>query len=298
MLGLPKSTEFNKTIPKGKLFSNALSSDPLRQLYDEQVAKVVWRNKLSNATYPPYASYPSGMELEVMEVKTLTSRLDKRLMRTIDRHIPYYSLYLVSHESQYQAWIAKKRFTTRTVYVDNYYRTGWLSKSDITFDFSGHTPLETLNTLVEQVQAKVAPIQMAQIEQCNAFLEYFRTMKMTRSYKPVLVLATIQSGGAITLEKAAMQFIRYYQGRAKRGQIVENGYCIYGDAEAPLNKIYNNLITMPIAALCGSGYFTYDNLTRTFSFADDIYDGLSMDEIDEIVASCKMRLQKYFERLG
>ncbi|MCD8157720.1 MAG: hypothetical protein LUD77_02170 [Clostridiales bacterium] len=55
---------------------------------------------------------------------------------------------------------------------------------------------------------------------------------------------------------------------------------------------------MPIAALCSSGYFTYESITCTFSFADNLYDSLSLEEIDEIENICKMRLSKYFNKIS
>ncbi len=182
--------------------------------------------------------------------------------------------------------------------VESYHHTGWLQEQDFRFVFTNNTPKITLKNLIKQVASFCIKPMNEQLENADGFMEYFRSMRMSRSYKPVLVLAAIQCGGTISLEKAAQQFIRFYQGRADRGQPTEKGYCVYCDKEASLSKVYYNLVNMPIAALCSSGYFTYDSITRTFSFADNLYDSLSLEEIDEIESICKMRLSKYFNKIS
>lgn len=297
MLGLPESTEFNRTIPKKTLFTKAILTDSMRSIYESQVTRIIWRNKLSNATYPLYSDAATGSELELFEIQTKGKKLDKRLLRSIDRSIPYYIFHVVNYGDMRQAWIAKKRSSRRSMRIENYYHTTWMPETEFQFEFTGNTPKATLNNLIDQLDAQRSRLPSEQLEQCNAFMAYFRDMKMSRSYKPVLVMATIQNGGSITLEKAAIQFTRFYQGRAERGLPTENGYCVYCDKEAPLSKVCTNLVTMPITALCNSGYFTYDKLTRVFSFADDLYDNLTLEEIDEIVSICKMRLDRYFDRI-
>lgn len=126
-------------------------------------------------------------------------------------------------------------------------------------------------------------------------VNYFRVMKMTRSYKPVLILATLQSDGSITVERAAEYFVKFYRRRMDAGLRPEVGSCIYADSSATRGAIINNLVTNPVNALCGSGFFEYDAVCGAFSFAGDIYDGLSLDEIDEISRLCHLRLDNYFK---
>ncbi len=296
MLNLPKSTEYNRIIPKDKLFANSILTDSMRDVYENQVERIIWRNKLSNSTYPSYSKLPHGSEMEVFEILAKEPRIDKRLLRSIDRSIPYHIFHVVTNADLHQAWIAEKSRSVRSIRIENYRHTGWLAEQDFKFDFSGSTPKETVHSLIEQVNSRRVQPANEQAEQCSAFMSYFRDMKMTRSYKPVLVLAAIYCGGAITLERAALQFMEFYQGRTEQGLPTENGYCVYCDKNAPLNKVYTNLINMPIKALCNSGYFVYDRYTRVFSFADNLYENLTLEEIDEIVSICKMRLNMYFQK--
>ncbi|MCD7828775.1 MAG: DUF4391 domain-containing protein [Clostridiales bacterium] len=297
MLELPKTTEFNKVIPKEKLFARAVTTEPMRDVYESQVKRIIWKNKLSSVTYPPYANSAQDLELEVFEIQTFTPKIDKRLLRSIDRSIPYYIFHVVTNDDMYQAWIAEKNRSARTIRVENYRHTGWMPETEFQFEFTGSTPKKTLDNLIEQVNTRRIHLANEQAEQCSSFMAYFREMRMTRSYKPVLILAVIQCGGMISLEKAVQYFKAFYRDRINRGLPTEKDYCVYSDENASLNKIYANLINNPINALCNSGYFAYDSITCIFSFAGDLYDNLTLNDIDEIVNICKNRLNEYFERL-
>ena len=50
MLGLPKTTEFNKRIPKQKFYENINITPALRRIFVEQIKVVYWRNKIAPTT--------------------------------------------------------------------------------------------------------------------------------------------------------------------------------------------------------------------------------------------------------
>ena len=123
-------------------------------------------------------------------------------------------------------------------------------------------------------------------------------MKMVRSYKPVLILAALEHGGSITVDQAVDYFLRFYSARREKGLAPEFGPCIYAEENAKRSAVCTNLIQNPITALCGSGFFEYDQTEKVFSFLPDIYDGLSLDQIDEIIRLCQQRLNQYFSGRG
>lgn len=294
-LKLPKSTEFNRVIPKNKIFLYTVYSQTLRDIYYEQIDTVTWKNKLSKETFD-IISDNAFSEIEVFDIAMKTGSIDKRLLRQIDKGIPYYIFHVLNHENRYQAWIANKRDFNGKIKVENYIRTLWLGESDFRFSFEGGTIQGIYNNLREQVEEKRKRkiVKSEQIEECNAFMDYFRTMKMSRSYKPVLILAAMQAGGSITIEQAAHFFVRFYHDRKLSGLKPEAGNCIYADDPDNISGIKYNIIRNPVAALCNSGFFEYDPENQVFSFANDIYDGLTLDEIDEIGSRCNERLKNYF----
>ena len=297
-LHLPESTALNKVIPKNKFFVHTISSPLLREIYDEQVNVITWRNKLSAETFDVKAE--SGFsELEVFDIALKTRSVDKRLLRQIDKGIPYYIFHVLNYEDRYQAWIANKRDFGGKIKVENYIRTLWLDESDFCFSLVGGTIQGIYNNLKEQVEEKRKRkiIKAEQLEECNAFMDYFRKMKMSRSYKPVLILAAIQAGGSITVDQAAQFFVRFYHDRKLAGLKPEIGNCIYADEPDNIKGIKYNLIYNPVDALCRSGFFEYDAENQIFSFANDIYEGLTLDEVDEIIRLCSIRLQNYFKNI-
>lgn len=50
MLGLPKTTEFNRRIPKAKFYENINITSSLKRLFVDQVKNVYWRNKIASTT--------------------------------------------------------------------------------------------------------------------------------------------------------------------------------------------------------------------------------------------------------
>lgn len=295
-LNLPKETEFNRIIPKKKLFTHAIISSSIRDIYDEQIDVIIWRNKLSAETFG-ISSSTEFSELEILDISMKAHSFDKRLLQHIDKHIPYYIFHILGYENRYQAWIAGKRNYNGKIKIENYSHTSWLDEKEFDFSFLGNSIEKIYSSLREQIESKRTRkiIKAQQLEECNAFMNYFRTMKMSRSYKPVLILATLQAGGSITVEQAAYFFIKFYQKRKLAGFNPEVGNCIYADEPENLKAIHYNLIHNPIDALCHSGFFEYDSDNQIFSFSNEIYDGLTLDEIDEIGQLCHIRLQKYFK---
>lgn len=50
MLGLPKSTEFNKRIPKQKFYENIAVTPAMKKAFVEQIRIIYWRNKIAATT--------------------------------------------------------------------------------------------------------------------------------------------------------------------------------------------------------------------------------------------------------
>ena len=50
MIGLPKSTEFNRRIPKQKFYENISVSPTLKRVFIDQIKVIYWRNKVAATT--------------------------------------------------------------------------------------------------------------------------------------------------------------------------------------------------------------------------------------------------------
>ena len=108
----------------------------------------------------------------------------------------------------------------------------------------------------------------------SCLLDYCKSMKMSYSYKPILILALLHFGdknGCITIQEAATFFRRYYADRKAHGLPVEKKPCIYLRDDVTDKQIIKNLITNPVKALIESGYFFYNEKSQLFSVSPDLW---------------------------
>lgn len=139
MLGLPKTTEFNKRIPKQKFYENMDISPALKKVFVEQVKIIYWKNKIAAST-TNLAAGSEVTELEVFEIRLNSPVLDDGLLRQIDREIPYHILFLLEYEGKYQAWIGYKEAAAsgnKAFKVNGYYYTEWFVEDELPLKMEG-----------------------------------------------------------------------------------------------------------------------------------------------------------------
>lgn len=153
MIGLPKSTEFNKRIPKQKFYENMDISPALKRIFVEQVRIIYWKNKIAAAT----TNLDAGndvTELEVFEVRLTSPVLDDSLLRQIDREIPYHILFLLEYQGKYQAWIGYKEAASsgnKAFKVNGYYHTEWFAGDELPIKMEGLNVDAVYENFVRQI---------------------------------------------------------------------------------------------------------------------------------------------------
>ena len=153
MLGLPKSTEFNKRIPKQKFYDNLSVTPAIKKAFTEQIKIIYWRNKLA-ATTLNLAPGEQVIEIEVFEVKLTSPALDENVLRLIDREIPYHILFLLEYNGKYQAVMGYKETAgsgKAAFKVEHYYRTEWLSEKDLPLHLEGLTIDAVYENYIRQI---------------------------------------------------------------------------------------------------------------------------------------------------
>ena len=138
MLGFPKSTEFNKRIPKQKFYEHIEVSPASRRVFVEQIRMIYWRNKLAESTLN-LAPGEAVSEVEVIEIRLQEPQLDEAVLRQIDKEIPYHILFILTCDGKAQAWIGYKEATSgsNTFKVSRYFHTEWIQESDLHFTIDG-----------------------------------------------------------------------------------------------------------------------------------------------------------------
>lgn len=153
MIGLPKSTEFNRRIPKQKFYENISVSPTLKRVFIEQIKVIYWRNKVT-ATTMNLAAGETVTELEVFEVKLNGQQLDESVLRQIDKEIPYHILFLLEYDGKYQAWTAYKEAAasgSNAFKVGPYYHTDWLPETELPLKVEGLSVDKVYENFVRQI---------------------------------------------------------------------------------------------------------------------------------------------------
>lgn len=153
MLGLPKSTEFNRRIPKQKFYENLTVSPALKRIFVEQIRVIWWRNKIAPATMN-LAAGETVTEIEVFEVCLSAPQLDEAVLRQIDKEIPYHILFLLEYEGKYQAWTAYKEAAgsgTSAFKVGSYYHTDWMEEAALSLKLDGLNTDKVYENFVRQI---------------------------------------------------------------------------------------------------------------------------------------------------
>lgn len=139
MLGSPKSTEFNKRIPKQKFYDNRIVSPALKRSFVDQIRIIYWMNKIAPSTVN-LAEGKTVTEIEVFLIRLNKDTLDENVLKQIDREIPYHILFVLEYDGKYKAVIGYKEAAgsgKATFKVDRYYQTGWMSEDELPLHLEG-----------------------------------------------------------------------------------------------------------------------------------------------------------------
>lgn len=138
MLDLPKSTEYGKRIPKQKFYENLSITPELRRVFVERIYQIVWQNKIAPSTVN-IAAGEKVEEIEVFLVHLIKPLADDKVLRQIDKEIPYHILFLLELDGKLQAWIGYKEASSgdNAFKVSHYYHTDWMEPDALTLKMQG-----------------------------------------------------------------------------------------------------------------------------------------------------------------
>lgn len=157
MLGLPKSTEFNKRIPKQKFYDNLTVSPTLKRSFVDQIRIVYWANKIAPSTVN-LAEGKNVTEIEVFHIRLNQETLDENVLKQIDREIPYHILFVLEYDGKYKAVMGYKEAagSGKAVFkVDRYYQTEWLLETELPVHLEGLNIDAVYENFVRQIAGDV-----------------------------------------------------------------------------------------------------------------------------------------------
>lgn len=136
---MPKSTEFNKRIPKQKFYDNLTVSPTLKRSFVDQIRIIYWANKIAPSTLN-LAEGKNVTEIEVFHIRLNQETLDENVLKQIDREIPYHILFVLEYDGKYKAVIGYKEAAGSgkvAFKVDRYYQTEWLPETELPVHLEG-----------------------------------------------------------------------------------------------------------------------------------------------------------------
>lgn len=153
MIDLPKSTEFNKRIPKQSFYENLDVSAAIKKFFVEQIKTIYWKNKISPET-TNLAPGETVTEIQVFEIRLNGNELDEAVLSLIDKKIPYHIVFLLECDGKYQAWTAYKEATfsgNSAFKIGTYYHTEWQDAKDLRITLEGLNVDNAYENFVRQI---------------------------------------------------------------------------------------------------------------------------------------------------
>jgi hypothetical protein len=177
MFDYPKQAEFNRTVPKAKIYAFASPSRGVRNRFVSQVAEIVWKYKLSPETINLPAC-PGVQEIQVFSVILKTGELAEDVLRTMDRAIPSPIFFDLVWDGRVKCTAAYKRPGAADALkpvVDVYFETEWQPEGAV------RPPLPValdLAGLYEQMLRQLLPIQPRAGEPIDSQVERARLIRV------------------------------------------------------------------------------------------------------------------------
>ena len=142
MLGLPKSTEFSRFIPKQKFYKDLYTKKSLpsktKNYFVNQVKSITWENKI-DPTIMNIAKGKLVEEIEVFRVELYDYEIDDSVLYTIDENIPYHILFVFEYNNKRKYSLSYKEISreTETITIHKIFQSYWTREDDDLLKFSG-----------------------------------------------------------------------------------------------------------------------------------------------------------------
>ena len=142
MLGLPKSTEFSRFIPKQKFYKDLYTKKSLpsktKNYFVNQVKSITWENKIDYTTMN-IAKGKLVEEIEVFRVELYDYEIDDSVSYTIDENIPYHILFVFEYNNKRKYSLSYKEISreARTININKIFQSDWISEDEDLLKFSG-----------------------------------------------------------------------------------------------------------------------------------------------------------------
>ena len=133
MFNFPKTTEFNKRVPKQMFYEKMSVTPALKKIFVEQIRNIIWTNKIAKSTIN-LKEGQTVKEIQVIKLSLHSDKFDTSVLRHIDKAIPYHNIYILEFNEKYQVWL---RYKDADGSLTKYFNTDWLTEGELPLKIDG-----------------------------------------------------------------------------------------------------------------------------------------------------------------
>jgi len=158
----PRAAAFGRVIPKNKIYEHAGANTALKDLFIRDVEQIIWAYKLAPETVN-LAATERVTEVQVLRITARTKDLDPRILRAIDKAIPFPLIFEIVHDGRIKLAAAYKRPSEADAthwVVGEHFESEWLPED------TPRTPLPValdMGVLYEQLLAPLVAGQTSRL---------------------------------------------------------------------------------------------------------------------------------------
>lgn len=175
----PSKAEFNRTVPKSKIYDNAKPSKAIKGKFITQIRDIVWKYKLSPDTVNLTAR-DGFTEIQIFDINLKQPDLGVEVLSVIDRAIPYPIFFRLCYEEQAKGIAAYKRPAadgSGKWVIEEYFETDW---ADVKVPAKPLPVALDMKSLYEQMIKTLIELPSRQGESMEFLVERIR---MIRQYQ-------------------------------------------------------------------------------------------------------------------
>jgi len=173
----PPAARFGRPIPKSTIYKNARASARLQQLFVEQVEKIIWLYKLAPETINLEAT-KSVTEIQVFRINSRVADLNEKILRAIDKAIPFPIIFELARGGKRKTIAAYKRPSeadSSKWVVSEYFSSEWEA------DDKPRTPLPSALNLGKLYEKFLDALIAAEAGTEESIAERIERMEMIRA---------------------------------------------------------------------------------------------------------------------
>jgi hypothetical protein len=153
---------------------------------------------------------------------------------------------------------------------------------------------------IEEVRVALGATKVEEHSIRNRFLEFIGAMDMTRSYKPVMLLALLDAvaeEGRARTSDVARRFQQFYRDRRAAGLVVERP----GARKVPVEELDETsvqrlMLSKPFETFERRRFVCYDRDLAYVRFDPRLWRQLGPDDREQIRSLCWRSIERYYER--